>query len=104
MQQSTQQSGVNGEQGPQQPLDPARDFFSDWDEEEDHDDDDEVAEQPTVVLKRVCRPIRGHPPPKTSVPAEQSYNEQERSMRKNAPANEASLDDEQAITDDPLDI
>lgn len=104
MQQRTQQSGGNGEQGPQQPLDPARDFFSDWDEEEDHDDDDEVAEQPTLVLKRVCRPIRGQPPPQIPVPAEQSYNEQERSMRKNAPANEASLDDERAISDDPLDI
>src|SRR5690242_11328843 len=50
MQHDDRSAGEGEEQVEQQPVHPTRDFFSDWHEEEESDDD--VAEQPTVVLKR----------------------------------------------------
>src|SRR3954471_16904908 len=50
MQHDDRSAGEGEEQVTQQPVPPARDFFYDWYEEEESDED--VAEQPTVVLKR----------------------------------------------------
>jgi uncharacterized protein (TIRG00374 family) len=114
MQQDAQQSGESGEQGQQRPLHPARDFFSDWNEDEEEGDDDEVAKQPTDVLKRVRKPPEVHLAPEKQatppvlanaqngekpVPAEQTHEAQERSMLKKPPNAEDFLDDEDVSPD-----
>jgi uncharacterized protein (TIRG00374 family) len=54
-----QRPGRDEEQRSWQPLHPARDFFSDWQEEvKEVEDDEEIALQPTVVLKKIRKSRR----------------------------------------------
>ncbi len=107
--------GAGEEQGAQ-PTHPARDFFSAWNEEEESDDD--VAEQPTLVLKRTRKsPIHPAPseqqdiPPivrnalekQSPSPAQQSHTLQDHLMLTKSPYNNDFFDDEE-IPANPLDI
>jgi uncharacterized protein (TIRG00374 family) len=107
--------GTGEEQGAQ-PAHPARDFFSDWNEEEESDDD--VAEQPTVVLKRTRKsPIHPAPSEQQDIPpivrnalekqppspAQQSHTLQDHLMLTKSPYNNDFFDDED-IPANPLDI
>jgi uncharacterized protein (TIRG00374 family) len=116
MQHDDRSAGEGEEQVAQQPVHPARDFFSDWHEEEESDED--VAEQPTVVLKRT-RKSPTHPAsseqqdippivrnaPKEQPPSlnRQSHTLQDHLMLTKSPYNNDFFDDED-IPADSLDI
>ncbi|GHO92433.1 hypothetical protein KSF_024810 [Reticulibacter mediterranei] len=116
MQHDDRSAGEGEEQVAQQPVHPARDFFSDWHEEEESDED--VAEQPTVVPKRTRKsptyPVSSEqqdiPPivrnaPKEQLPSStrQSHTLQDHLMPTKPPYNNDFFDDED-IPANSLDI